>query len=265
MKWYIRVLKQYANFGGRARRKEYWMFILFHLLIMLVLGGIDILLQLSDYPGGKSFYLMPIYTVATVLPHAAVMVRRLHDTGRSAWWLLLAIIPTIISWIILFILISPFSLGEQTAPSPSAGTELLVRLIPAIGGIWLLIYMIMEGDWEANEYGEDPKKEPEEGVAASPALAYSNYERYKNNVIGFSVIAGTLNFILHAVIRKMTMSGGIEYLAYKPFFFVTGLLFATLPLLLCLLIKKRGLRTVLIVLALIEMAFSLHNTFDMMD
>lgn len=263
MKWYIRVLKQYANFGGRARRKEYWMFILFHLLIMLVLGVIDIGVQYAD---GENYFLLPIYTVATMLPHAAVMVRRLHDTGRSAWWLLLAIIPTVISWLILLVLTSSFSLGEQTAPSTtSPGAELLVRLIPAIGGVWLLIYMIMEGNWEANEYGEDPKKEVEEGGTASPALAYSNYERYKNNVIGFSVIAGTMNFIIHALVRKLSMSGGIEYLAYKPLFFVTGLLFATLPLLLCLLIKKQGLRTVLIVLALIEMAFSLHSTFDMMD
>lgn len=263
MKWYIRVLKQYANFGGRARRKEYWMFILFHLLIMLVLGVIDIALQYAD---NENYYLLPIYTVATVLPHAAVMVRRLHDTGRTAWWLLLAIIPTVISWLILLILTSPFSLGEQTAPTvTSPGTELLVRLIPAIGGIWMLIYMIMEGDWDANEYGEDPKKDLEEGVTPPPALAYSNYERYKNNIIGFSIIVGTLNFLLHAVLRKMTMSGGIEYLTFKPMYFVTGLLFATLPLLLSLLIKKPTLRAVLIVLACVEMILSLYSTFEMID
>jgi len=263
MKWYIRVLKQYANIGGRARRKEYWMFILFHLLIMLTLGAIDITLQ---YELRNGYYLLPIYTVATLLPHIAVTIRRLHDTGKNAWWILLAIIPTVISWLLLLILTSPFSLGEQTAPTvTSPGTELLVRLIPAIGGIWLLIYMIMEGDWEANAYGEDPKKEQEESIVAPPVTAYSNYERYKNNIIGFSIITGTINLIIHTLVRSMVSTGKIEYLSYKPVFFITGLLFATMPLLLSLLIKKPVLKALLIILALIQMVISLQNTFDMMD
>ncbi len=260
MKWYLRVLKKYANFGGRARRKEYWMFILFHVLIILVLGAADIALQFSR----DELYLLPIYTMMTLIPHAAVTVRRLHDIGKNAWWLLLAIIPTVLSWLLLLVLTSPMSLVEEMAPQTiSPATELLIRFIPAIGGIWMLIYMVMEGNWEANEYGEDPKKEPQDEVKEYEA-AYSNYERYKNNVISFSIIAGVIGVFSNTLFRYLVSSGTLDYLTYKPVFFIQGLLFATVPLLLCFLIKKPTLRTMLIILALIEMALSLYGTFEMM-
>lgn len=260
MKWYLRVLKKYANFGGRARRKEYWMFILFHILVMLVLGVVDIALQYAD----DNYYLLPIYTVLTVLPNAAVTARRLHDIGKSAWWLLLAIVPTVLSWLLLLILTSPMSLIEETAPQTiSPATELLIRLVPAVGGIWMLIFMVMEGNWEANEYGEDPKKEAAEALIEQE-MAYSNYERYKNNLISFSIIGGVINVFIFAIYRYKASSGTVEYLSYKPMFFIFGLLFAIMPLLFCLLIKKTILRTILIILALIQMVVSLYGTFEMM-
>jgi uncharacterized membrane protein YhaH (DUF805 family) len=88
MEWYLKVLKNYVGFQGRARRKEYWMFALFNLIIGLVLGFVEGMLNLSQV-------LSTIYTIAVFLPSLAVGVRRLHDTGRSGLWLLISFIPLI--------------------------------------------------------------------------------------------------------------------------------------------------------------------------
>lgn len=86
MNWYIKCLKQYADFSGRARRKEYWMFTLFNVLIQLVLWMIDVAI-------GTPLILGWIYSLAVFIPGIAVCVRRLHDVGRSGWFYLLNFIP----------------------------------------------------------------------------------------------------------------------------------------------------------------------------
>ncbi len=83
--WYFDVFKKYAVFSGRARRKEYWMFFLINLIIAFAIGIIEGLTGASDA-------LSNIYSFATLLPSIAVGVRRLHDTDRSGWWLLLPIV-----------------------------------------------------------------------------------------------------------------------------------------------------------------------------
>ena len=93
MQWYIRVIKQYAVFSGRASRIEYWMFVLINFLFGL--GGI--LLSLL----GLNFVLI-LYSLAIWIPTLAVQVRRLHDVSRSAWWLLILLIP-LAGTIVLFI------------------------------------------------------------------------------------------------------------------------------------------------------------------
>ncbi len=119
MNWYITVLKKYAVFGGRAQRKEYWYFTLFNLLIMIVLGIIDQMTGTVDAEMGMGI-LSGIYALAIIIPGIAVAVRRLHDTGRTGWWLLLL-------------------------------------LIPLIGGLVILVFTIFDSDPEANEYGPNPK------------------------------------------------------------------------------------------------------------
>jgi len=118
MNWYLEVLKKYAVFDGRARRKEYWMFMLFNILISIVLGIIAAVLGIADERGNN--ILSTIYSLAVLIPGIAVAVRRLHDTDRSGWWLLIA-------------------------------------FVPCVGGIILLIFAIQEGTNGSNEYGEDPK------------------------------------------------------------------------------------------------------------
>ena len=116
MDWYLGVLNQYAVFDGRARRKEFWMFALFNFVIAAALGLVGRVIGL----GGA---LQALYSLGVLIPSLAVSVRRMHDTGRSGWWLLIAFIP-FVGWLIaLYFLVQP---GETAAnrygPDPKAGS-----------------------------------------------------------------------------------------------------------------------------------------------
>ena len=81
MKWYLKVFKQYADFGGRAQRKEFWYFVLFNFIAAVVAVIIDAATGLPNY--GPCYL---TYILAAQLPALAVSVRRLHDVGKSGWW-----------------------------------------------------------------------------------------------------------------------------------------------------------------------------------
>lgn len=130
IEWYKKVVfENYANFKGRARRSEYWYFALANgiisiLLIIIgaILGGI-----FGDALTGGiiGYILFGLYSFATILPGLGVVVRRLHDVGKSGWFYFIA-------------------------------------LIPFVGGIWLLVLFCTEGDQGPNQYGSDPKNQIEE-------------------------------------------------------------------------------------------------------
>ncbi|MFO7704726.1 MAG: DUF805 domain-containing protein [Halopseudomonas sp.] len=119
MDWYLEVLRKYAVFSGRARRKEYWFFTLFSLLAMLLLSLIDGMLGLVSSEAGTGL-LSGIYALGVFLPSLAVTVRRLHDTSRTGWWILIA-------------------------------------LIPLIGALVLLVFTVLDSTPGSNQYGPDPK------------------------------------------------------------------------------------------------------------
>ncbi|MEY2194039.1 DUF805 domain-containing protein [Neobacillus sp. BF23-41] len=114
MEWYLKVLKQYVGFSGRARRKEYWMFYLFNAIAMIVLTVLDRVL-------GTDPFLHGLYSLAVLLPGLAVTFRRLHDTGRSGAWILIALIP-IIGAIVLIVFMCTDSQADdnQFGPNPKA-------------------------------------------------------------------------------------------------------------------------------------------------
>jgi len=122
MNWYIEVLKKYAIFNGRARRKEYWYYYLFYMLIYIVLIIIDVVAGTFSAEAGMGL-LSGIYTIAVLIPSIAVGVRRLHDTNRSGWWLLIGLIP-IIGAIVLIVFLASDSKPEenQYGPNPKAAT-----------------------------------------------------------------------------------------------------------------------------------------------
>src|SRR5438132_11931577 len=92
MNWYLQALKKYADFSGRARRKEYWFFVLFNIIISVVLRVCDVFM--GTYSAAASIGILTgIYTLAVLIPGIAVSVSRLHDTGRSGWWWLIVQVP----------------------------------------------------------------------------------------------------------------------------------------------------------------------------
>ena len=119
MEWYIKVLKQFSDFKTRARRKEYWMFTLFSVIISGILTLIDTNLGTEVNTGTGLFG--GIYSLLILVPSIAVGVRRLHDVGKSGWML-------------------------------------LVALIPLIGAIWLLILFCKDSQPQENKWGANPKE-----------------------------------------------------------------------------------------------------------
>lgn len=120
MNWYLQALKNYANFSGRARRKEYWYFALFNFIFSFAIGFIDGMIGSYSYEAGIGMFGV-IYTLAIIIPSFAVTVRRLHDTGRSGWWL-------------------------------------LFFLVPLIGPIMLIVFAVQDSKAGSNKFGENPKE-----------------------------------------------------------------------------------------------------------
>ena len=124
MEWYLKVMRDnYANFSGRARRREYWMYVLVQTLVMIGLTILDNVLGLDFELQGISLgygYLYLIGIIVHFIPSLAVLVRRLHDVGKSGWFY-------------------------------------FIFLIPIIGIIWLLVLYCTEGQKEDNKWGPDPK------------------------------------------------------------------------------------------------------------
>lgn len=102
MNWYLNTLKnKYADFDGRARRTEYWMFMLFHFIILFILVFLSALIARFAMIN-ILIVILPIYVLATFIPALAVTIRRLHDTGKSGWYYLLSFIPYVGGLILLF-------------------------------------------------------------------------------------------------------------------------------------------------------------------
>lgn len=125
IEWFKKVVfENYANFSGRARRSEYWYFLLMNFIIAIIAMIIDNVTGIAfENIGYGPLYL--VYALATLVPGLAVTVRRLHDVGKSGWFY-------------------------------------FIVLIPIIGAFWLLYLLIKEGDQGTNQYGPDPKNDFDE-------------------------------------------------------------------------------------------------------
>lgn len=143
MQWMLMPLKRYADFEGRSRRTEYWMFTLFVLIIYAVLAAIMFLggdigeMESGASPMPPGFWiglgLFALFALAMLIPSIAVQVRRFHDQDRSGWMVLLG-------------------------------------FIPYVGGLIVLVFMCLEGTHGPNAYGADPKDPDGEYEAAALSL-----------------------------------------------------------------------------------------------
>jgi len=117
MNWFLLALSKYTVFSGRSQRSEYWYFVLFGFLISIGLAIIDVATGLVDPQQGIGLF-SGIFSLALLIPNIAVGVRRLHDTGRSGWWVLLAFIP-IIGAIVLIVFYAQDSQPNENRFGPN--------------------------------------------------------------------------------------------------------------------------------------------------
>jgi uncharacterized membrane protein YhaH (DUF805 family) len=117
MQWYLAVLTKYAVFSGRAQRAEYWFFVLFNIIIYVVLGILDQMVL------GRGPILVPAYALVVLIPGIAVSVRRLHDIGKSGWWLLIGFVPIVGGLILLYFMVLDSQAGDNAyGPNPKAAS-----------------------------------------------------------------------------------------------------------------------------------------------
>ncbi len=94
MNYFLDALGKYAVFTGRARRSEYWFFVLFSCLIVIALGAAGLYVaKLTGGPPTLAEYLVDFFSLLIFIPSLAVSVRRLHDIGMNGWWVLLNFVP----------------------------------------------------------------------------------------------------------------------------------------------------------------------------
>ena len=165
IQWFLKVLRHYADFSGRARRREYWYFVLFNFIflfawtflisfVFLITNDKHVNVELATNIAIGSYYL------AMMLPAMAVTVRRLHDLGKSGWMM-------------------------------------FITLIPFVGSIWMLVLMFTEGEHEKNKYGHNPQIS--EKPFGEPAKIKS-----AGIVLTVAAAAGLLGIIIFEIVTKMT-------------------------------------------------------------
>jgi uncharacterized membrane protein YhaH (DUF805 family) len=187
MKWFIKVLSQYADFSGRARRKEYWMFVLFYMIFGFVAIIIDsvimVLLELKQ----PILACTGVYYVAMILPTLALTVRRLHDTGRNGWWI-------------------------------------FITMIPLVGGIWFLVLLVEESQYDNNRYGTNPKISPQKPD-----------EKARLTSVAVTMIVASIVMLLYVI--AIRIYNGIPL--YFDIFFIANLVLSLLMLLAGILLLQR--------------------------
>jgi len=146
--WAKRPLQKYAEFNGRAPRAEYWWYTLGIIVAAIVLNIVESLLGLSGMVGPYG-PLSALCMLALLVPGVAVTVRRLHDTNRSGWWILVAVVPYAILG---------FMMARSAGSTDMSGLAAvsLFGIIALIGGLVLLVFMLLAGNPGDNRYGPDP-------------------------------------------------------------------------------------------------------------
>lgn len=168
MKWFIKCFKQYADFEGRARRKEYWWFWLIYLIVTvaLMIGWLAPIVKMAattssadeldemvlygsmlDNLANPFLIIWLLFYLATLIPGIAVSVRRLHDIGKSGWWYFLPLGTSLLN-----------SIAELLGES-QMGLTFILMLISLGAGILFLVWMFTDSQYGPNQWGPNPKGE----------------------------------------------------------------------------------------------------------
>ena len=169
MEWMFMPLKRYADFSGRSRRMEFWMWQLFQLIVYVVVvvlamalgGGAMMMMGRGGDPsavmaaGGTVMIIMLVYglyCLAVLIPSIAVAVRRLHDTDRTGWWVLAPLAPYL-----LMIVAGMMAASSPDSAVMAGGLALVSMIAVLVLALVLLIFYFLEGTRGPNRFGPDPK------------------------------------------------------------------------------------------------------------
>lgn len=164
MEWMLMPLKRYADFSGRSRRMEFWMWKLGLFIVYIVLTILFTAMFGTAFMSGDPstaiagavviWGVLVVFGLAILIPDLAVTVRRLHDTDRSGWWILAPLVPYVIAFVTMMGGAASGSQGGMMA----GGLIGLIAILAAVGlAITLLVFMFIEGTKGPNKYGPDPK------------------------------------------------------------------------------------------------------------
>ncbi len=151
MEWMLMPFKRYAEFSGRSRRKEYWMYVLLLVIVGVVLGALEGMVGLGGTVGPYG-PLSAIFLLATFVPSLAVGIRRLHDTDRSGWWMLVGLLP--------------YALSVGVTLSGNLLLGGILGIVALITCIAVLVFMCLDGTKGSNRFGSDPKEGARDPVVA---------------------------------------------------------------------------------------------------
>ncbi len=158
MKWYLKVLGQWADFKTRASRQEFWIFVLFNVAFVFVTQVIDGFLPIVIFQLGKQTYgpVYLLYNLMAFVPLLAVQVRRFHDVGRTGWW------------VALFVglgLAIPFTVSKEAVEDDLNVSSLLFSLAFLAVAIWVIVKLATKGQRGPNKWGANPNEAPEVKMA----------------------------------------------------------------------------------------------------
>lgn len=235
MHYYLKAFNHYLDFSGRARRAEYWFFVLFNVLAAFLAMAFDNLLD-TTFEGQTFGWIYLAYGLFSFFPSLAVAVRRLQDTNRS-------------------------------------GFMLFLSLIPIVGGIWLLILLLMEGDKGPNEYGDDPKgnsDRPEStGISGASDILDSNSFQDQAYKTPFSVDQAIIALVSWMILSRLfyfvffrLFSVEEDMMMYRFMSAGINLVWGCIPLALSFLIKKKNTRTIIQVIAVLYLLLAIWGIIE---
>jgi len=148
MKWYLKVLRQFADFSGRASRREYWMFVLFNVIFAFAFALLGAIIGLicydNDFSAPLALGFVSLYYIAILVPFLAVSARRLHDAGINGWFVIMMVIPVFLSVLFKY--------------ERSYEMDIFITVFTAIGSLLMFVFALLPGKKEVNIFGVHPNK-----------------------------------------------------------------------------------------------------------